>query len=242
MPAEEITAQIEQFETAFDTYNQKVQSNVKEFFEKLNSIWKNNNILKEENASLVSTIKEQSAALLTLKTESETLDKQIADLEHQKENLLTKTADLSRQLEELTNKRKEPEFQLNILSKKLSEVNDRITTRETEKSNLDMRKVENSSISDQKQKEHQDKIGELETKIEDLKRKNFFTSFVIDNSDQDIFEVEILAKIMEEKTCNLNEMKKKLAVTPIMAVRTIKQLAVQGIINLDEDTNEISLP
>ncbi|MHA1522198.1 MAG: hypothetical protein ACTSRK_18640 [Promethearchaeota archaeon] len=39
----------------------------------------------------------------------------------------------------------------------------------------------------------------------------------------------------------MNEIKKQLDITPIMAVRTIRQLAVQGIIDLNEDTNEMSI-
>ena len=41
---------------------------------------------------------------------------------------------------------------------------------------------------------------------------------------------------------NLEELKKSLDIPPIMAVRTIKQLAVKGIIKLDEDSNVITLP
>ncbi|GAG97092.1 unnamed protein product, partial [marine sediment metagenome] len=48
--------------------------------------------------------------------------------------------------------------------------------------------------------------------------------------------------IMAQGSCNLNELKKLLSVPPIMAVRTIKQLAVKGIINLDENTNIITMP
>ena len=75
-----------------------------------------------------------------------------------------------------------------------------------------------------------------------MKQKNFFSNFLIENSDDEIHEVGILAKIMEQGKGNLNEIKQQLDVPPIMAVRTIKQLAVKGIINLDEDKNEITLP
>jgi len=47
---------------------------------------------------------------------------------------------------------------------------------------------------------------------------------------------------MTHGSCNLDELKKLLDVPPIMAVRTIKQLAVKGIINLDEQTNIVTLP
>ena len=242
MSAEEILAQIEQFETAFDTYNQKMQSNMKEFSEKLSSIWKNMKILKDENYSLVETIKEQDANLMTLGTESESLDKKIQELKTNKDDLTSKCTELSTELERLTSKQKEPEFQLINLNSKLSEVNEGIKNRESEKTQLDQKKVENTQLEEQKKKEFEQKQVELEKRIGVLKEQNFFTSFIIENSDQDIFEVDILATILEKGKCNLDEMKKQLDLTPIMAVRTIKQLAVQGIIDLNEDTNEIDLP
>jgi DNA-binding MarR family transcriptional regulator len=75
-----------------------------------------------------------------------------------------------------------------------------------------------------------------------LKRANFFTSFIIENSDEDLPEVDIISTIMSQGSCNLDELKKLLDIPPIMAVRTIKQLAVKGIINLDENTNIITMP
>ena len=65
---------------------------------------------------------------------------------------------------------------------------------------------------------------------------------MIENSEEEIPEVDIIATIMAQGSCNLDELKKLLDVPPIMAVRTIKQLAVKGIINLDENTNIITLP
>ena len=242
MSAEEILAQIEQFETAFDTYNQKMQSGMKEFSEKLSSLWKNIKILKDENSALVETIKEQDAHLMTLRTDSESLDKKIQELKTTKDGLTSKSTELSTELERLTSKQKEPEFQLINLNSKLSEVNDRIKSREAEKTQLDQKKVENTQLEEQKKKEFEQKQVEIEKRIGKLKEQNFFTSFIIENSDQDIFEVDIIATILEKGKCNLNEMKKQLDLTPIMAVRTIKQLAVQGIVELNEDTNEIALP
>ena len=242
MTAEEILAQIEQFETTFDTYNQKMQSNMKEFSEKLSSVWKNMKILKDENSALVETIKEQDANLMTLRTDSESLDKKIQELKTNKEELTSKCSELSTELEQLTSKQKEPEFKLINLHSKLSKVNEGIQNRESEKNQLEQKKLENIQLEQQKKDEFEQKLAEIEKRIGKLREQNFFTSFVIENSDQDIFEVDILATIIEKGKCNMNEMKKQLDLTPIMAVRTIKQLAVQGIIELNEDTNEISLP
>ena len=47
---------------------------------------------------------------------------------------------------------------------------------------------------------------------------------------------------MDKGEAKLDDLKKLLDVPPIMAVRTIKQLAVKGILNLDESTNRVTLP
>ena len=215
---------------------------MKEFSEKLSSIWKNMKILKDENSTLVDTIKEQDANLLTLRTESESLDKKIQELKTTKDELTSKCTEYSSELEQLNSKQKEPEFQLINLHSKLSKVDDGIKNRESEKNQMEQKKLENIQLEQQKKDEFEQKLQEIEKRIGKLREQNFFTSFVIENSDQDIFEVDILATIIEKGKCNMNEMKKQLDLTPIMAVRTIKQLAVQGIIILNEDTNEITLP
>ena len=132
-------------------------------------------------------------------------------------------------------------FLINLHSK-LSKVNEGIEKRESEKNQLEQKKLENIQLEQQKKDEFEQKSVEIEKRISKLREQNFFTSFVIENSDQDIFEVDIIATILEKGKCNLNEMKNQLDLTPIMAVRTIKQLAVQGVIDLNEDTNEIALP
>ena len=82
----------------------------------------------------------------------------------------------------------------------------------------------------------------LEAKIDQLRQANFFTAFLIENSDEEIHEVDIIATIMDRGEAKLDDLKKLLDVPPIMAVRTIKQLAVKGILNLDESTGRVTLP
>ena len=60
--------------------------------------------------------------------------------------------------------------------------------------------------------------------------------------DEEIHEVDIIATIMDKGEAKLDDLKKLLDVPPIMAVRTIKQLAVKGILNLDENSGRVTLP
>jgi len=85
-------------------------------------------------------------------------------------------------------------------------------------------------------------MDDLESKINQMRQENFFTSFLIEHSEEEIHEVDIIATIMEKGSAKLDDLKKLLDVPPIMAVRTIRQLALKGILKLDENTNIVNLP
>jgi hypothetical protein len=128
------------------------------------------------------------------------------------------------------------------LTYKLNYINEQITAKETEKTTLDQKKVDNESRESDMKSDYTKKMADLEKEINESKQMSFFTSFLMENSDEEIHEVDILATIMEKGKANLDDLKKQLDVPPIMAVRTIKQMAVKGIINLNESSNEVTLP
>ncbi|MBA7668259.1 hypothetical protein ES703_76369 [subsurface metagenome] len=137
---------------------------------------------------------------------------------------------------------KQPQFELENLVSKIHSLNEKITTKESEKIKLDQIKLDNEQRENElKTTFSKEKLEELDNKLSQLKSDNFFVSFLKEYSDEEIPEVEIVATIMQKGSCNLDDLKKKLDVPPIMAVRTIKQLAVKGIINLDETNNTVSM-
>jgi chromosome segregation ATPase len=217
--AKDILALIEQFESAFDSYNQLLKKNSEEIIQNLSNTWKSMKTLEAENEKLKEKIREQNSEITSLRTESEGLDKKLEDLKATKDELSSKITELTTTLETTTNDLKKPEFELETLTSKLNSINEQITAKETEKTTLDQEKEINES-----------------------KQMSFFTSFLMENSDEEIHEVDILASIMAKGKANLDDLKKQLDVPPIMAVRTIKQMAVKGIINLNESTNEVTLP
>jgi DNA-binding MarR family transcriptional regulator len=134
-------------------------------------------------------------------------------------------------------------MELNDITSKLNSINDKTTLKENEKNALEQKKIDNENKESRlKTLYTEEKMQDLNSKLAQLKRNNFFTSFLMENSEEEIPEVDIIATIMTQGSCNLDELKKLLDVPPIMAVRTIKQLAVKGIINLDDNTNIITLP
>ncbi|TXT54720.1 MAG: hypothetical protein BAJALOKI2v1_740023 [Promethearchaeota archaeon] len=108
--------------------------------------------------------------------------------------------------------------------------------------------MEQKQLEDERRKKEiessfsEEKLERLDDELEKIQKQYFFTSFILENAPEEIHEADILAKLMQkEGKANLDDIKKELDIPPIMATRTIKQLAVKEIINLDEDTNEITL-
>ncbi len=154
----------------------------------------------------------------------------------------SKITELSTALETTANDMKKPEFELETLISKVNSINEQITTKESEKTTLDQKKVDNEHLEQNMKDDYTKRMAELDKEVAELRKSSFFTSFIMENSDEDIPEVDVLATIMEKGTSSLDALKKLMDIPPILATRTIKQMAVKGIINLDENTNEVSLP
>lgn len=242
MSSKEILALIEQFEGAFDTYQQSLQKNNEEIIQHLSLTWKNMQSEQKEIEKLEDTIHKQNSEITELKIKSEELDKKIIEKKAKRDELTTKITELNKDLETTTDELKQPQFELENLVSKIDSLNEKITTKESEKTKLDQIKLDNEQRENElKTTFSKEKLEELDNKLSQLKSDNFFVSFLMEYSDEEIPEVEIVATIMQKGSCKLDDLKKKLDVPPIMAVRTIKQLAVKGIINLDETNNTVSM-
>ncbi len=242
MSSKEIMSFIEQFETAYDTYWQVFQKHNEDVLNQLRDAWKSMQAEQKEVDILNEKLAVQNSELTELRTKSEEMDNTIASLKTKKDELTSKITELSATLETSVHDLKAPQFELENLTGKLDGVNEKISTKETDKTSLDQKTVENENRETELKDSYQKKMDELEGKIDQLRQENFFTSFLIENSDEEIHEVDIIATIMDKGSAKLDELKKLLDVPPIMAVRTIKQLAVKGILNLNENTNEVTLP
>ena len=242
MGSQEILALIEQFETAYDTYWQVLQKHNEDVLSQLREAWRYMQAEQKEEEGIKEKLSTQNSELTELRTKSEELDRTIEGLKTKKDELNSKIAELTNTLETSVNDLKKPAFELTQLEEKLGAVNEKITVKEVEKTTLDQKTIENENREVELNNTYQKKMDELEAKINQLRHANFFTSFLIENSDEEIHEVDIIATIMDKGEAKLDDLKKLLDVPPIMAVRTIKQLAVKGILNLDENSGKVTLP
>ncbi len=242
MGSQEILALIEQFETAYDTYWQVLQKHNEEVLSQLREACRYMQAEQKEEEGIKEKLSAQNSELTELRTKSEELDSNIEGLKTKKDELTSKISELTNTLETSVNDLKKPAFELTQLDDKLSVVNEKITAKEEDKTVMDQKTVDNENREMELKNTYQKKMDDLEDKINQMRQKNFFTSFLIENSDEEIHEVDIIATIMDKGEAKLDDLKKLLDVPPIMAVRTIKQLAVKGILNLDENTNRVTLP
>ncbi|KKK40149.1 hypothetical protein LCGC14_0781620 [marine sediment metagenome] len=242
MSSQEVLSLIEQFETAFDTYWQILQKNNEEVLSQLSSTWRSMQAEQKECEIRKEKISAQNSELTELRTKSEEMDTMIEGLKEKKEELTSKISELTTSLESTINDLKTPSFELDGLETKFIAVNEKINAKEAEKTSLDQKTVENENREMEIKSSNQKRMDELDKHIDELRQQNFFTSFLIENSDEEIHEVDIIATIMDRGSAKLDELKKLLDVPPIMAVRTIKQLAIKGILNLDESTGTVTLP
>jgi len=238
----DILGTIEMLEKYFDEYVQAIQKNSENIIQNLSLTWKKMQLELEDVKKLEEKIEIQNNELTELNTKSDDLTKKIEVLKSAKNNLRVKTLELQKTVGQISDDLKGPKLELEDIQSKLKNINEKIVTKENDNSLLDQKKIDNENRERHLRTEYsEEKMKDLDLKLTHLKRNNYFTSFLIENSEEEISEVDILATIMAQGSCNLNELKKLLSVPPIMAVRTIKQLAVKGIINLDEDTNIITM-
>ena len=240
---QDILGSIEQLEKYFDEYQQNIQKNSENIIQNLSLTWKR---MKKEQFNikiLEEKIETQNNELTELKTKSEDLDKKIENLKSSKNNLQLKLTEVKGSFEQIKDTLKAPKLELEDLLSKLNSMNEKIALKESDNSQLDQKKIDYENSEKQLRTMYtEEKMQSLDYKLKQLKRNNYFTSFLIENSKEEISEVDIIATIMSQGSCNLDELKDLLSVPPIMAVRTIKQLAVKGIIKLDEDSNVITMP
>ncbi|TFF84065.1 MAG: hypothetical protein EU552_01695 [Promethearchaeota archaeon] len=233
---------IEHLEKNFDEYIQAFHKNSESVIQNIRNTWKMIKIEQDEVTKHEQTINNQNSEITKLKITLEDLTKKVENLKSINEELMSKNTELNSTNERLSNEFTAPSMELEEILSKLKTLNQKITNLENENNDLEQKKLNNENQESKLRTLYtEDKMEELDQKLHILRRNNFFTSFLIENSDVEIPEVDIIATIMSQGSCDLDELKKLLDVPPIMAVRTIKQLAVKGIIKLDEDTNIVTL-
>ena len=184
----DILGSIEQLEKYFDEYQQSIQKNSENIIQNLSLTWKR--MKKEEYAIkiLEEKIEVQNNELTELKIKSEDLDKKLENLKSSKNELQSKASEAKDSYEQIQDALKIPALELENLLSKLNSINEKITTKENDNSQLDQKKINNENREKQLRTLYtEEKMQELDFKLKHLKRNNYFTSFLIENSKEWMF-------------------------------------------------------
>ena len=169
MSSQEILALIEQFETAYDTYWQVLQKHNEEVLSQLREAWKFMKAEQKEEDTIKDRLSSQNSELTELRTKSEELDKTMEGLNTKKDELTSKISELTNTLETSVNDLKKPGFEFTQLEDKLSSVNEKIISKEEQKTVLDQKTVENENREIELKNSYQKKMDDLESIINQLK-------------------------------------------------------------------------
>lgn len=252
---------------SFQSSSEKILENLKKILTRLKDEQNENVKLEDELRDLNSESFKLRIHFEDINKKFKTTKNQIDDIEikisESKKSLEHLDADLIKTKEELENYKIESKnLKLNISAKESEKVvlEQKRNDNEEKKNEL---LLEISKKSESIKEDHINKIEEFKkecsNKFEELKfgwskkldnekqqinkfkKNNFFTSFLIDYSEENIPELDIITTLIEKKQCNLDDLKNTIDLPPILAVRTIKQMAVKQIIDLDEDNNIVSV-
>ncbi|MFX1252525.1 MAG: hypothetical protein ACFFCZ_13045 [Promethearchaeota archaeon] len=176
------------------------------------------------------------------------LTTELKSLEPSRAKLETTKSELSKQLEELETKlsaiKKEnhklsEEKDDHESSKKQLEAKITNTKKEIEETKAGIGRILQSQKVELKALEEDIKVAQEE--IYSVKESNPVLDFLLEESAEEILEVDIVAIVLENQSINLDELKKIVSIPPVSILRTVKQLENENIIKYNEETKEIRL-
>ena len=202
--------------------------------------------------------------LETLIKEKEAVDSQITEHEAKiasyqeeisnqanlKSNLIDKRSLSSKEvqakkirLEEMENEQKEIGESLQSIKTEIESLRSELTQKREKLADL----IKSNTELDEKLKtdieaKEADK-NELDNEINKLKGENAVISFLLEESAEDIYEVDIIAAIMNLGQTSKDKLKDALTgrVSPVIITRTIGRLSAKNIINYNESNDTISM-
>jgi chromosome segregation ATPase len=214
--------------------------------------------------SRVQELLESKDYLETLIKEKEAVDSQITEQEAKIASYQEEINNQSNLKAEMANKRSSSseelqakKVRLEALQNEINEVNNSLNSIKSEieslKSELVQKREKQASLTKSNQElelkfktESESKEAEkkeLEMEINKSKAENAVISFLLEESAEEIYEVDILAGIMKLGRTTKEQLKDTLAgrVSPVILTRTLGRLAEKNMINYNESNDTISM-
>ncbi|MFX1504483.1 MAG: hypothetical protein ACFFDC_00045 [Promethearchaeota archaeon] len=209
--------------------------------------------LKETKDYLETLIKEKEAVDTQI-TEQEakisSLQEEINSKANLKEELVRKQINTSEELQAKRNRSDEIQVEIKDITGALQTINDEINNLKTEITQKRERIAalikENQDLEIKLKTEIEEKEAEnleLKKELDALKAENAVISFLLEESAEDIPEVDILAAVMKLGKTSKDELKKSLEgkISPVIITRTLGRMAEKDLLHYNESNDVISI-
>lgn len=214
--------------------------------------------------SRVQEFRESKDYLETLIKEKEAVDIQITEQEARiaanqeeinnkanlKEELAKKQASSTEEsqrkkieLDEKNNEKKEVADRIEIITKEIKKIKTEISQKRERKANM-IKTNQELELKFQSDLDSQEKENKnLEEEIKSIESENAVIAFLLEESAEDIPEVDILATVMKLERTNKEQLKKELegVISPVLITRTLGRMAEKNLLNYDENRDIIQM-
>ncbi len=220
--------------------------------------------IKQLIFSRAQEFRESRDYLETLIKEKETVDNQITEQEvkiasHQeeistlansKDDIITKRNVTLEEINQKKNQIEEKKFQLQEIEEKMKQslsenelINTKISKKRTRVSSLTQENSEFEKKLNQELEEKKEITTRLRVEINELKEANSVISYLLEESAEDIPEVDILAIVMHLGRTSIDGLKEALKdhISPVIITRTLGRMTEKGLLDQDENTNQITI-
>ncbi|WP_455141046.1 hypothetical protein [Candidatus Hodarchaeum mangrovi] len=220
--------------------------------------------IKQLIFSRAQEFRESRDYLETLIKEKETVDNQITEQEvkiasHQeeistlansKDDIITKRNVTLEEINQKKNQIEEKKFQLQEIEEKMKQslsenelINTKISKKRTRVSSLTQENSEFEKKLNQELEEKKEITTRLRVEINELKEANSVISYLLEESAEDIPEVDILAIVMYLGRTSIDGLKEALKdhISPVIITRTLGRMTEKGLLDQDENTNQITI-
>jgi chromosome segregation ATPase len=226
-----------------DKFGKDVSQKINDFVTKFSEITGLLDSLQSEKGKLENQNTEEGAKIASLKDE-------IGAKTAKKQELNNKLDAVKTELQNVNNHLNNEEEEKTKLKEKFSSVNEKVDRLNNEsvqiKERVDSLQKENAELNRQLNEEMINKKSEntkFKSELQELMEQHGVVSFLLEESAENLNEVDILMGIMSKSKATKNDLKELLEgkVTPVIITRTLGKMVDKNILKYSEANDEYSL-
>ena len=195
--------------------------------------------LVKEKEAVDAQLVEQKAKIASFKDNIETSKNSIVNQKQKNKEHIEEIQKKDVLLRELEREQESVDLSTESIQKKIQKIRLDIDNRKIAISDYQKKiHVLNQQLMEEKEKKEQERL-ELEKVIQDIQKDNKIQSFLLEESAEDLPEVEILAELMKQERITMENLKLSLdgRISPVMVTRAVGRMIEKDLIRFN-DRNE----